>query len=200
LTKITSIAILSACPLIGAFFMKFNLKKLLTGIVISLLALGAVNSVVFADPPLKVTVCHLTASDKNPWVVQEINANELQSHLDNGDFLIDATHPCPPQSQVTPTPTVTQGTPTPTSTPTPTTDPGGSASIGGQGDGKSDGLSSCPDCTKAHNNNNPSQVVLGASTMAGTGTFETTMMNIMLGFGMLFLGVGSKLYAQSKKS
>ena len=37
----------------------------------------------------KVNVCHKTNSGANPWVVQEVNANQLQSHLDNGDFLYE---------------------------------------------------------------------------------------------------------------
>lgn len=35
----------------------------------------------------KVLLCHKTKADKNPWVVQEVKANEEQSHLDNGDKL-----------------------------------------------------------------------------------------------------------------
>ncbi len=42
---------------------------------------------VFAQNEEKVNVCHLTSSEENPWVVQSVNANQLQSHLDNGDFL-----------------------------------------------------------------------------------------------------------------
>jgi len=77
----------------------------------------------------KVTVCHKTDSNTNPWVEQTINANELQSHLANGDFLVNSDHPCPP---VTPTPTVEDVSPSPTVgcgidqdciTPTITTDP-----------------------------------------------------------------------------
>jgi LPXTG-motif cell wall-anchored protein len=63
----------------------------------------------------RVTLCHKTHSEKNPWVKQTVNANQVQSHLDNGDFLITENHPCPP---VTPTPTVTP-TATPSATPTP---------------------------------------------------------------------------------
>lgn len=62
-----------------------------------------------------ITVCHKTHSETNPWVEQIINANELESHLANGDFVVNSDHPCPP---VTPTPTIKS-----TSTPTPTPKP-----------------------------------------------------------------------------
>ncbi len=70
-----------------------------------------------ASQQVKVDLCHKTASETNPWVVQEVNANEVQSHLDNGDLLIDADHPCPPQSSPTPTPSAS-----PTATPNPCED------------------------------------------------------------------------------
>jgi len=37
----------------------------------------------------KENICHNTSSGTNPWVAQQINANELQSHLDNGDKLYE---------------------------------------------------------------------------------------------------------------
>lgn len=42
---------------------------------------------VLAQQEEKVNLCHKTSSEENPWVVQEVSANEEQSHLDNGDFL-----------------------------------------------------------------------------------------------------------------
>lgn len=69
-----------------------------------------------ANQTEKITVCHKTHSDTNPWVEQTINANELESHLANGDFVVNADHPCPP---VAPSPTLGQ----PTATPTPTKEP-----------------------------------------------------------------------------
>lgn len=121
----------------------------------------------------KVTICHKTDSNTNPWVEQVINANELESHIAKGDFLVDKDHPCPPKP--TPTPT-TKPSPTPTIKPckvdvdweevtpcpspteevtpsaTPSAQPTDTPNNGGSsgGDGRSDGLSSCPDCTKAH--------------------------------------------------
>lgn len=118
-------------------------------IVIGLVAwwVGAV----YAVAPEKVNVCHQTSSEGNPWVVQEVNANELQSHLDNGDFLYagplkenghpdqkeadewcEANHPTPsptPSPSVTPEPS---RSPEPSITPEPsvntgTSEAGGSA-------------------------------------------------------------------------
>lgn len=77
----------------------------------------------------------------------------------------------------------------PTPTPTPET---------GRGGGGSDNPSSNVSPSNNSTSTTPSGSVLAANTMAGTGTFETTMMNAMLGFGMMFLGLGSKLYARSK--
>jgi hypothetical protein len=54
------------------------------------LALGvAMPAVVSAknDKPEKVNLCHQTGSEKNPFVVQSVNANQVESHLGNGDFL-----------------------------------------------------------------------------------------------------------------
>ncbi len=101
--------------------------------------------VTLATPPVKVNLCHHTESNTNPWVVQEVNANEVQSHLDNGDMLIDETHPCPP-SNPTGTPTITIDptivvTPTisldPTATPsaTPSVTPEVTSNDGGAPDG-----------------------------------------------------------------
>jgi hypothetical protein len=66
----------------------------------------------------KVTLCHHTESRTNPWVLQEVNANEVKSHIDNGDMLIDKEHPCPPVVSPSPTPSSS-----PTATPHPTSDP-----------------------------------------------------------------------------
>jgi hypothetical protein len=105
-----------------------------------------------------------------------------------------------PTSGVTPTPTVIcnadhdcvpTATPTPTSgvTSTPPPAPNGD----GKSDGRSDGGSSCPQCTQA-----PIQAVLGASTMADTGAFDTNVMNFVLLGGMLSMGAAA--YAKAKKA
>jgi hypothetical protein len=66
------------------------MKKIISLVLIILgiaLVTAFAGSRVLATQPEKVNVCHQTSSENNPWVAQRINANELQSHLDNGDFL-----------------------------------------------------------------------------------------------------------------
>lgn len=71
------------------------------------------------------------------------------------------------EEEATPTPTLTV-TPTPTNTPS---NPGGPGD--GGSDGRSDGLSSCPECTKAPqgqvlgSSTGPTKAVLGLSTTSG---------------------------------
>jgi hypothetical protein len=50
--------------------------------------------------PKKVTVCHRTHSKKHPWVKISISTHALKAHLHHGDFVVDATHPCPPNTPV----------------------------------------------------------------------------------------------------
>ena len=117
-------------------------------VLIALLGIFVVFAVIttaHASQQDKVTLCHHTESESNPWVGQEVNANEVQSHLDNGDFLIDETHSCPPSDEViptvTPTPTGEEEEPTVTPTEEVTPTPTDSPSTGGPGDGLSDGRS-----------------------------------------------------------
>jgi len=130
-------------------------KKILVyiaGISFGILAALIPTFVVSAHHTDKLTVCHKTHSDTNPWVIQSINANELQSHLANGDFLVNSDHPCPP---VTPTPTIGETitpspivfcdvdqdcvTPTITTDPTPTATPSATPTQGPQNGGGSSG-------------------------------------------------------------
>ncbi len=46
-----------------------------------------IPALVSASPAPKTDVCHKTNSKSNPFVVQQVNANQLQSHLSNGDFI-----------------------------------------------------------------------------------------------------------------
>jgi hypothetical protein len=47
-------------------------------------------------PSKKVAVCHRTHSQKHPWVKISISVHALKAHLRHGDFVVDASHPCPP--------------------------------------------------------------------------------------------------------
>jgi len=52
-------------------------------------------------PGKKVTVCHKTHSKKHPWVKIRISQHALKAHLRHGDFVVDASHPCPPPAAAT---------------------------------------------------------------------------------------------------
>ena len=156
--------------------MKKFLSYFSLAVIIAIFGFVGLNNVASAHNTDKLTVCHKTHSETNPWVEQEINANELQSHLANGDFLVNADHKCPPvtptptpklcehwgwnwdEKCVTPTPTVSV-TPTPsptpcdgedcvTPTPTPTEEITPTPTPSNTGGG-SDGGSSNPGATQA---------------------------------------------------
>ena len=46
--------------------------------------------------PHKVTICHRTHSKKHPWVKISVDRHALKAHMRHGDFVVDASHPCPP--------------------------------------------------------------------------------------------------------
>src|ERR671937_936656 len=74
---------------------------ILTGAALAsaaLAGLGALNlgPAAASQYPKKVTVCHRTHSKKHPWVQISISNHALKAHLRHGDFVVDATHPCPP--------------------------------------------------------------------------------------------------------
>ena len=48
--------------------------------------------------PKKVTLCHRTHSKKHPWVKIRVSRHAVKAHLRHGDFVVDASHPCPPAS------------------------------------------------------------------------------------------------------
>ena len=97
--------------------------------------------------------------------------------------------------QTQPTPT-----PTPTPTPAPTQAP---SNPGGPGDGRSDGLSSCPSCTQAPQGSSATQAVLGASTgpavlgLSTTSGEESAMPLIQLLGALFSAGVGFKFFKKN---
>src|SRR5581483_4297702 len=45
-----------------------------------------------------VTICHRTHSKKHRWVKIRVDRHAVKAHLRHGDFVVDASHPCPPTS------------------------------------------------------------------------------------------------------
>lgn len=60
-------------------------KILLASAVIGLVALPSIA--LASQNEDKVNLCHKTGSDSHPFVVQQVNANEVKSHEANGDFV-----------------------------------------------------------------------------------------------------------------
>ena len=102
-------------------------------------------------------------------------------------IICDNEDKCDPTATPTPTGTVTV---TDTPTPTPTT-----TSNGGGGNGGGDGLGCATHDCSTHSN--PTQAVLGASTMATTGTFEENAMNLAAVAGIILMGLS--VYGQKAK-
>jgi hypothetical protein len=78
-----------------------GLATLVTGAALASAAvagLGALNlgPAAASQYPKKVTVCHRTHSKKHRWVKIRISTHALKAHLRHGDFVVDASHPCPP--------------------------------------------------------------------------------------------------------
>lgn len=89
----------------------------------------------------------------------------------------------------TPTPTV-EVTPTPTATPSVTPTPTPSTGTGGSSNNNSS--------TQSTSTSTPS--VLGATTMAPTGNAVLNIMTLSNVLGMMFLSIGTFMYAKTKKS
>ncbi len=106
------------------------MKKYIAPIVVALALSGAVLAV----PVEKVTICHATSSETNPWTRVVVSANAIGGHFDNpgtpkagheDDVLLQGDVACstvtvnptpspvvPPNPSVTPPPAITPGNPT----------------------------------------------------------------------------------------
>jgi len=79
-----------------------GVATLVTGAALASAALAGIRALDLGPaaasqyPGKKVTVCHRTHSKKHPWVKIRISRHALKAHLRHNDFLVDATHPCPP--------------------------------------------------------------------------------------------------------
>ena len=180
------------------FMKKLFLMVSIIGVL--LLSIIFVQNVV-ANGPENVYICHYDGTSGN---FQTLNISEqaAEEHLEQHE--LDYEGACE-EASPTPTPTPTPGeeehyacvenactlvegegqntcesnsdceeaTPTPTQTP----------NVGGPGDGRSDGLSSCPSCTQAP----PTQAVLGLSTTSSGGNGLLSFVQL---FGALALSFG----------
>lgn len=92
----------------------------------------------------------------------------------------------------TPTPTETEGTPTPTNTPTPTpTSGGGTGGTGGGSSSSSSESSSTPQVQAA--------TVLGATTLANTGSSDESIRLALFTLSFVLLGLGIRVHASYTK-
>ena len=96
----------------------------------SVLAVGSLTLTMAFMPPTdarskpkpdKVTICHATGSEKNPYVELTVDAEGLNGHGDHEDDIIPAPPGGCPEPTPSPTPSPTTPGPTPTPTPSPTT-------------------------------------------------------------------------------
>lgn len=163
--------------------------------------------------------CYTAIVSGNTVTVTGEESSECQdiSHLE-GTYSVTSTPTPTPTGTLTPTPTGTL-TPTPTDTPTPTPTgtltptltptPTPTPNIGGDGDGlsdgksdgRSDGLSSGVGGTAAVLGVKTAAKrgeVLGASTMAATGSFPTTLASIEQVFGAALVALGAGLHGKKK--
>ena len=65
---------------------------------------GSTNAASSSQYQYKVAVCHKTHAHaaSHQWVKISVGAPAVKAHLKHGDFVIDATHPCPPTAPAAP--------------------------------------------------------------------------------------------------
>lgn len=199
--------------------------KWIIGIAVVLLLFflvrGAFASTTHAD---KVNLCHKTDSETNPWVAQQVNANEVQSHLGNGDFLYfgplksngqpnnedkQADNWCKnhvPETTPTPTPTAT---PTATPSATPTTKPFNPATDQedkcNNNDGKfagvqtvvPEGATQLPNGTCVDNQTSTATVAAAVTELPATGD-NSFFSYLALVLGLIGTGTVASLWANKK--
>ena len=99
--------------------MKILLRVLLVFGVFLAVGMARYATAEATGPSFKVTICHNTGSETNPYVTIEVAPSAVLAHIfKHGDTL----GPCPETPEPTPTPTESP-TPEPTESPTPTVEP-----------------------------------------------------------------------------
>lgn len=117
--------------------MNSKIIKFLIGVLIGFgliwFVQGAFAKTTVQDNSKKVTICHATSSESNPWVRIVVSENAIGGHFENpgsplagheDDVLLEGEQDCP-VDEVTPTsePTITETEPTVTEGVTPTDEP-----------------------------------------------------------------------------
>lgn len=63
-------------------------------IIVALIVSGSVAVNMTAAASSKVTICHVTGSEKNPFVRVSVDQSAVPAHMDHGDVLQDSNGEC----------------------------------------------------------------------------------------------------------